>query len=210
MSQLAEIGIDIDGVLHDFAASFHNYLLHIEQPGVPKEIDSLEVNYDFFTDWGIDAEGYEDIHDEALQSGFLYNGPVVDQAVSHVNRLSEAGHKIHIITMRPQEAVLATGRWLVEHDFEFDTLTFSADKTVIRTDAFVEDNPFNYFDLEEAGCNPFLINRGWNRGAPGMFRRVDSVGDFVDHVIGRTGEEINEERRRWFDKSEMIDHNVWY
>lgn len=207
---LAVIGVDLDGVVHDFASSLHKFLSHKNHPDVPSKIDSLEVKYDFFTDWGIDHQTYRDLHDQAVDEGFAYQGPLIDDAVHHITRLYEAGHKVHIITARPQKAILATMGWIIDHEIPFDSLTFSEDKNVIKTDTFIEDNVANYKFLEQSGCVPFLVDRGWNREAKGLFRRVENIGEFVDLVIGATGQELRFDRIRWSDKFEFELPNVWY
>ena len=206
--QLAVIGVDLDGVVHDFAESIHSYLIQEEHPGVPKYFDGLEVEYDFFTEWGITHAEYDQIHEQAIVQRFAYNGPILDEAKTHLERLYAEGHTIHIITSRPRSAFTATVKWLVKHDLPFDYLTFSEDKTCVKTDVFIEDNVSNYLSLEKAGCSPFLVDRGWNRKAPGVFRRVKDIGEFADLVIGRTAKEISQSR--WLDKFEMIAENVWY
>jgi len=210
METLATIGVDLDGVVHNFAVSFYDYLLHNNDPNIPKDFDGLEVKYDFFTEWGIDHETYKNLHDDAIIKGFAYNGPLIDDAANQINRLYEAGHKIHIITARPKKAALTTMKWILKHEIPFHSLTFSENKALIKTDAFIEDNEFNYKTLEESGSVPFLVDRGWNRDAKGLFRRVENIGEFVDLVIGATGQELRFDRIRWSDKFEFELPNVWY
>jgi uncharacterized HAD superfamily protein len=202
---LARIGIDLDGVAHCFVGGIHRYLRAIEHPGTPAEIVGTEVaGFGFYKPWGIDDQEFDQIHDEATEQGFAYSGDLLDEAASWVRMLHSLGHSIHIVTSRPRAAIGFTSEWLDLHNFPFDSLTFSSDKTVVRTDAYVEDQVKHYQSLEASESVPFLVTRGWNRETPGNFFRVDDIGQFARMVAGREAEDIRAEREEWVERSRRL------
>ena len=72
------------------------------------------------------------------------------------------GHTIHFVTDRfiGRKAQQATVEWLQEHEIQYDSLTFSADKTLIKTDIFLDDKPSHVDDLRAVGVEAWLLNCG--------------------------------------------------
>jgi hypothetical protein len=202
---LARIGIDLDGVAHCFVGGIHRYLRAIEHHGIPAEVVGTEVpGFTFYQDWGLTDEDFDRVHDEATEQGFAYSGDLLDEAASWVRMLHAMGHTIHIVTSRPRSSIGFTSDWLDLHDFPFDSLTFSRDKTVVSTDAFIEDQVNHYTNLERSESVPFLVTRGWNRETPGNFFRVDDIGQFARMVAGREAEDIRAEREVWAERSRKL------
>ena len=90
-------------------------------------------------------------------------------------------HSIHIVTHRPAEAHATTRRWLREHNILHDSLTFSEDKTVVKTDVFIDDRPENVEALLAKGVQAVLYDRPWNQHADGL-PRVNTLVQFRDFV----------------------------
>lgn len=200
--QLARLGIDLDGPAHDFVGGIHAFLKATDHPGVPEDFDGLEVDdYHWHDEWDID---FDTVHAEATEQGFAYGSTHLDDAASWVRMLHALGHPIHIVTSRPRMAVAPTIEWLDLHDFPYDSLTFSKDKTIVRTDAFVEDHVGNYHELEDSGSIPFLVTRGWNRESPGALFRVDDIGQFARMVAGRTAGDLRAEREEWLVRARKL------
>lgn len=106
-----------------------------------------------------------------------------------LQRLLDAGHTVHLVTARSHEGTQhsqeirdLTRRWLARHKIPHDSLHFAPDKTSIRTDVFIDDDPGNCRQLEAAGIQAFLREQPWNRSARDL-DWVDDLTDFVDLVL---------------------------
>lgn len=185
---MARIGIDLDGVLYDFGSAFRAYLVNMHS--WQKEWCPDAQRWEFYEDWGISLAGFVRLCNEAADRHMLWDvenvlgGRVV---IDELARLKDAGHSIHVITNRSfgsHRAVshMATAGWLNRCKVPYDTLTFSADKTIVPTDFMVEDNVDNYLALDKSGCHPVLIDRTWNQSLP-KARRVPDIKSFVDLVL---------------------------
>jgi 5'(3')-deoxyribonucleotidase len=129
-----------------------------------------------------------DFWQAGVEAGVIFNNAPYRGAVDAVNKVYNAGHVVHIITHRgwkerPWLAEDATRTWANDNGYKYHTLNFSEDKTIIRTDYFIEDNVDNYKALEEAGTEVYLLTRPWNEGLEG-YRRVRSIGEFVKKIPG--------------------------
>lgn len=93
---------------------------------------------------------------EATDAGFLFVDSAPEPgAVAAVRRFAGNGHRVHIITDRSfgsgGSADANTRRWLDAYRIPFSSPTFTADKTVVRVDAAIDDKPGNYDSLDAAG-----------------------------------------------------------
>lgn len=182
------VGFDLDGVLYNFGDSVKRYLDHIGKGDVWKSGPTKGVFWDFYKDWGWTSQQFVEMCNDGADAGFIFCGPAREGAVEAVERVARLGHEIIIITDRqfgktPASSHNNTTEWLAQHGIEYDELVFSADKTAVPTDMFVEDKLENYDALVEAGVHTFLINRAWNVVEGGDTRmRIDSVLDYAKFV----------------------------
>ncbi|GAB3863265.1 5'-nucleotidase [Nocardioides maradonensis] len=171
------IGIDLDGVCYDFSASLRTYLEM--SGGLPDGCVYADVlRWEFYEDWGFSLDEFKQLCHDGVNAGVIFTHgdpfPGVHEAFS---RIRVAGHTIHIVTDRsfgrPGAAAAATIDWLARHDLSFDSITFTADKTVAGVDAMVDDKPENYAALRDAGVDAHLLTRPWNQHIPGAQRVLD-------------------------------------
>jgi len=192
---MARVGFDLDGVLYNFGDSVKRYLDHIGQGHIWKSGPTPTPFWDFYKDWMNEETGepwtsaqFVELCNAGADAGFIFTGPAREGAVEAVRRVAELGHEIIIITDRqfgttPKSSHNNTYEWLEAHGIEFDELVFSADKTCVPTDMFVEDKLENYDALVAAGTNTFLINRAWNIVDGGDSRmRINDVSQYADFV----------------------------
>lgn len=185
---MARIGVDLDGVCYDFSASVYLAMEHQNHPKKPSHKPESET-WSFYEDWGLDVKEFIDIVNQGVDDGIIFCGPCRPGTKEAFRLLREAGHTLHIVTDRRSgtgdNAKENTYAWLNEHDLPYDTLTFSADKTVVKTDYFIEDKLENYDALEAAGVRAYLVDRPWNHDDSKERRRVDGILHFAQTVIER-------------------------
>lgn len=190
--QTFDIGIDLDGVGYNLQASLspyarkHGYPLASESRW--NRIDTETGLHGGFAAWGIeDYDQFLALCSEAVAEGVLYaSGCPFPGFVSMMRALADGGHRLHIVTARTTDpdsrAAQATRSWLGEWTIPYHTLTFSPDKTQVRTDFFIEDSAFNYAALREAGKTvPYLISRPWNLPFE-VENRISDLSEFTRAV----------------------------
>lgn len=186
------IGFDLDGVGFNFGDSCHRYLVHTGQGHLWKSGPTPDPFWDWYKDWGWTTEQFLEFCHAGADAGFIFAGPVRDGFDEAVRRVAEMGHEIIIITDRqfgttPEVSHNLTCEWLAEHGIEYDELVFSADKTCVPTDFFIEDKLANYDALKAKGTNAFLLNRPWNFVDGGDNRnRIDTIKQYVSAIHAKT------------------------
>lgn len=185
---MARVGFDLDGVGYNFGDSVKRYLDHIGQGHIWKSGPTKGVFWDFYKDWGWTSQQFVEMCNDGADAGFIFCGPARENFVEAVERVAILGHEIIIITDRqfgttPKSSHDNTTEWLAQHGIEYDELVFSADKTAVPTDFFVEDKLENYDALVANSTNTFLINRAWNVVDGGDARmRISDVSDYATFV----------------------------
>lgn len=190
---MARIGIDLDGVCFDFSASLLRYLIDIGLE-LPSGAHGETNTWAFYEQWGLSLDEFIAYCNDGADAGYVFAGPVRPGTNDAFDILHAAGHELHIITDRAFGSTRfvseeRTREWLAEHGLTYESLTFSGDKTCVKTDYFVEDKLQNYDALEEAGVRVFLVDRPWNQVEGGDDRRrVDGVRHFAQIVAQELAE----------------------
>lgn len=183
---MARIGIDLDGCVYDFGRSVQHFLIS-RKGWLPEECPDPTTWHFFSHQWGITVEQFLELCNEGVDEGIIFgHGEPTFGSVRSLRRLQEAGHTLHIITDRhfgqPGSSRKVTERWLATYDVPYDSLHFSADKTVVATDIFIEDRPDNFVDLEAEGVRAYLMDRPWNRDMETPYR-VHSWEEFTEAAL---------------------------
>lgn len=152
------VGIDLDGCVYDFTSSLRYYIS--KTTGRPESEMGPPTTWNFFTDdWGYTLEEYLKFCAEGVDAEVIFKyGPPMPDAVQTLRKLRSKGHTLHIITDRSfgHRSQENTREWLQNWGVPYDTLTFSKDKTVVPTDAFIDDRPKNIIELRDVGCKAYL------------------------------------------------------
>lgn len=180
---MSRVGIDLDGVVYDFAAGL---LAAMRIFGMDTRPCSPPTRWEFYLDWGLTLEEFKAVCHAGVDRGIIFtHGDPFKGARDALVSLRNAGHTLHIVTDRnwgtQGRAEAATRAYLDAHDLPFDSLTFSADKTVARVDFMVDDKPGNYDALRLAGVRTWLLTRPWNADHP-AFYRATSLAHFAQIV----------------------------
>jgi len=180
-----DIGSDYDGVI----SSFHQGVEKCLRANGLGHLKPSRTEYQFWKPWGWSNSKFHKFWVKGVEDGIIFASPPYPGAVAALNDIKAAGHKLHIITHRgwkshPGLAEELTAACLERDGINYDSLTFSEDKTVIWTDMMVDDKPENYYALKEAGTDAYLLTREWNTHIKGA-KRVRSIGEFSRIVVGK-------------------------
>lgn len=182
------IGIDLDGCVYDFVDSLRQYLV-LYEGWDPDELPPETCWGFFWTDWGIPFAEFKRLCDDGVdRRQIFYHGAPIDDYRGHsvgaLCALKAAGHSLHIVTDRNfgTHSASNTARWLGHFEIPFDSLTFSADKTCVPTDVFIDDRPGNVETLRAAGVEAWLLDNGREDQA-GHEWLVDDWETFLGKVL---------------------------
>lgn len=184
------VGWDLDGVEHAFERGVFatiDYLGLKEKYDYEKTFPTGEpCCWTWYTHLGMNVDEFLEIAHKGADLEFIFHGHLIGDP-EQMRRVREAGHTVHIITDRsfgttPEVSQEATRKFLEEFGYEYDTLTFSRDKTVVPVDTMIDDRIENYDALDVAGVRVYLLDRPWNQ-IPGERRRVYSTKEFADLVL---------------------------
>lgn len=192
-----DIGVDIDDVLFPWYNRAHELC---ELAGITNGV--VPTQWRMYEQYGIEADLWASVLDEATFAGELYTVPPIPGAVEALRRLLFAGHRIHLITARgtgawqtleqQNEIERQTYAWLTEFAVPRDTLTFASDKARIARDNdldfFIDDGVHNFEALEQGApkTQTYLLTAPHNGDYYTPFR-LDTMDDFVD-IIFEVGE----------------------
>lgn len=193
------VGWDFDGVGYVFGEAAARQA-QAEGLGVAKATDAFCKTWNFHDRWGMDRDDFELLCNRGVDSGVIFGpgqGLTRPNFFQSVKAVKEAGHTNIAITHRyqgtPGNAERNTFEWIGDNIIYFDDVIFSADKTCVWTDVFVEDNRDNYDALRRAGTNAFLINRPWNGPYEDSRKRITDVKDYAQAII-KHGERLRPKR----------------
>jgi hypothetical protein len=179
-----DIGYDWDGVISSFHSSVNKWL---KMNGY--DLKASQTNWDFWTEWGWSNAKFHKFWVDGVRAGVIFASRPYQGAVEGINSVYDAGHKVHIITHRgwkkhPGLAEELTAKIADDIGLKYHSLTFSADKTCVKTDMMVDDKPENYEDLKKAGTDAYLLSRPWNKHIQGV-QRVRSAAEFSRIVLSK-------------------------
>lgn len=185
-------GWDVDGVGHVFGDSFRNWLIYTDRDHLWKSGPTPEPYWNWYKDWGWTTEQFVEECNAAADAGILFDGPIRPGYAESIERVARAGHQIIVVTDRafgssPRVSEAITVQWFDKHSIEYDELVFSADKTCVQTDTFIEDKWENFVALTNAGTDCYLLNRPWNVQYGPHPKRIDFIEQYADAI-----EEISE------------------
>lgn len=179
---ITDVGIDLDGVMYDFASVFHEYA----QNRLNKELSTPQT-WDFYHEWGMSDVEFEILLAEGIQKLRLFNlAPPMEKTVEGWNLLKEQGIQLHVLTHRGHLAYEQTVQWLTKHGLIPDSLHFVRTKSILKIIskdecAAIDDYPLYYDQYEKAGILSFLRTQPWN--AEKYARRATDLLDFAEKVV---------------------------
>lgn len=180
------IGVDVDDVLYPWFERAH---AACERAGITR--GRRPAQWQCWLDYGCTEQEWLYVMERATLDGSLYNGEPYPGAIVALRELEAAGHELHIVTARGffnHGALIRahTVDWLREHDVPHHSLTFSKNKTLVRTDVFVDDSCKNVCELEAAGVPTWMVDAPHNQHVTDH-RRVSGIREFADTILAMEG-----------------------
>ena len=181
--KLLTIGIDIDGVIVDYASAILPLLSKICQ---------RPVSYEDLSHWNIGEalnigeEAVDSVWEQVLYSDLLRYASPIDGALEGLSTLRK--HEIWLVTARPKAMQNLTLSWLGENKVKYDGLVFESgtDKLSVGPDfdVFIEDNVKQARAMAEAGIFSLLLDQPWNQTAilPQNCKRVPDWNTILDSI----------------------------
>lgn len=185
---MARVVCDIDDVLYPCVEEIRQYLGTHVGYNIEDLVDP--PTWDLHEHWGIGSAELWEIVGRGVNCGYIFSESAPYPGVEEGMRaLKEDGHSIHLVTARcagrPGEAEAQTAAWLNDWNLPYDSLTFSADKTVIASDYALDDKIENFEALSGwVTDQAFLMDQPWNRGHVTK-NRVHNFTEFVEAVRER-------------------------
>lgn len=215
---MARVGIDLDGVCYDFAASLRQSLCNLAPFGSARlcpthsKMYSDPQRWEFYKDWGFSDSEFKHHVRKGVDAGivFLY-GAAHEGTKEAWEALKAAGHDIIVGTDRDSlggpNARKNTYDWLEREGLAPDEVHFQANKTLVPDcDYFVDDKLENYDALDAAGVKVYLWDRPWNQDDSKERRRVSSWDEFLEAISWSEGSWVNRKVDRvteYFEKTQI-------
>lgn len=165
-----KIAVDLDGVMYEWSKTAR-YMLR-EYKGYPRSgpMGVESQDWDYLMN-NITPEDWDWLWKEGIELGLFRYGHVVTGSQIGVRKLREQGHKVSIVTHRPDSAVADTIDWLSllqnpRAGVVFDgvhILTNGERKSSVVGDVLVDDKPSNIEDWVGHGRRGILFDREWNQ-----------------------------------------------
>ena len=183
------IGIDIDGVIVDYATAMLPVVSDV--CGRPVSVEDLR-HWDLRKALDIDNDEHAYIWEQILETDLLRHARPIEGAISGLLELSR--HDVWLVTARPSRMQDLTESWLAENNAKHDHLVLGryGDKLLAGDgfDVFVEDYLEEARAIAEGGVLSILLDQPWNQAAalPDNCYRVFGWESIIE-LIGRLEEE---------------------
>lgn len=157
---MTTIGVDIDGVLADQVTGVLDRV---------REKHGVSVTYAEVVHWDVPlgpTSFVPEIAEAMLDSAYVLGMNVHPGAKAMLHAL-RATFQVHLLTVRPPEAMEATVQWLAASGLEYDELAPAQEalKSAHSTAALVDDYPKNLEEfLQNTDGIGVLVNQPWNQG----------------------------------------------
>lgn len=192
------VGVDLDGVVFSYVD-----VLRRDFGFTPDEAPD-PFKWELWECWGMSAEEFHAKAEECYERHLFFRGEPYDYAIEGLQELKSLGHSLHIITARHHPVARRdTVAWLEEYEVDYDSLTFTSDKTCVPVDIIIEDNLDNAEACAAAGTKAFLFDRPWNQGDTEV-PRVITMCDFVAET-----QHVQADRCREVEGTQRSEPSEW-
>jgi phosphoglycolate phosphatase-like HAD superfamily hydrolase len=164
--------LDVDGVLAD---SQSHFIAHLNRQGFEVSLDDITAY-----NWGRLIEKTRRTSDDLItqinqlwQSDWDKIQPMTPNLGELYRQLCVQYGEVHVVTANPTDAV---PKWLKQYGIRERVLHHRGDKTELKFDMYVEDNP-NIAPPEHAEL--IIYDRPWNREIKREHRRIYCLNELI-------------------------------
>lgn len=174
------IGLDIDDVLFPWSTHAHTAC---ENAGITN--GKVVTQWGMHLDYGCTSDEVWEVINQEYVDGMLTRSPY-DGVQEILTDLRNAGHTVHLATARGFEGPLAglvrhhTIEWLQVHEIPHDSMTFTADKSLLNVDVFLDDGIHNVEALQKAKIRAWLRDQPHNQAS--TLPRVADLAAFANLI----------------------------
>lgn len=177
---------DIDGVIADYSTHYEKFLE--DACGLIK-VDKKRKSYSFYETYGITRQAEEQFNIDFIKSGGFRDIPVYNGIVNVMNELKKSGHKIILVTARPnwifKRIAPDTQIWLEKNNVPYDFLFWNKDKSdVIINNIFpanikcmVEDRDKHAIEVSHIGVDVLVLDKSYNKN----LKNTDKIKRIYDY-----------------------------
>jgi len=168
-------GLDLDGSALDYVSGLRDAIAASKSisPEDALRLMPAPTNYDF-SDWhAVIGNEFKKYHTEAVTNGLYARLKAFDNASDVLWRLSDEGIHIRVITSRfvrhGQNSIViaSTGESLDINNIPYRDIVFTAHKTDIYADFYLEDSPANIISLRENDGDVIIYDAPYNQDLDG-------------------------------------------
>lgn len=156
------IGIDIDGVIVDYASAMLPLLSQVCRR--PVLLQDLRY-WDLRKALDIDDDELAYVWEQTLGTDMVRHAPPIEGAIAGLSALRR--HEIWLVSARPSSMLGLTLSWLADHGVGYDHLVLDRQGDKLSAgrgfDVFVEDYLEEARILAEAGVFTILMDQPWNQ-----------------------------------------------
>jgi len=173
-------GLDLDEVSAKYRLGFKADIMRQKQLTLTDEEIELffskeDDSYDFAS-WKYitDYASFKKLHSEAVEYGIYRTLEAMEDVSKYTWMLSEEGHHIRVITSRfvkggqHEKVVTDTAYWLNKVDIPYKDIIFTARKTDIFADVYIDDSPSNIISFQKAQRPYIIFDTAYNRDLEGL------------------------------------------
>lgn len=179
MNNKMTIAVDLDGTTGDYEGALRSKLAEILEVSPDKVAEAFPAvtEYDMsISGWfGINNfEDFRDLHSEAVRRGMFEDMKPYVGASEVLWSLHNKGHFIRVVTARflkPGDRYIVgetTFSFLDKNDIPVDDIAFTARKTEVIADVYIDDSPENITKLRAAGRTVIIFDQPYNRSFDGL------------------------------------------
>lgn len=174
------IGIDLDGVVHDFHARY----VELYQNWFGRTLTGKRDDWDWIKDQS-HFTTYRELFDWFARAGGWETLPYVPGAPGAIDDLLTAGHSIVFITARQEQGAAASVKWFETSPWRRHTtlVTNTASKHTVPCSVYVDDGPHILEELVANDKNVVVFDQPWNRHLEGFdWLRAENWDDAIDLI----------------------------
>lgn len=178
--------VDLDGVICDFASSFHGVLTEHTGKNIP-----IEQWHEFYVHglYGISKEAMLELIQE---HDVLWKAQPLSGVHDALFDAQDKGYQIHIVTSRRHfdSCGSKTAQWLLEHNIPYDSLDISCHEKgkaeiaqALSPAMVIDDHDINLMECIDFCQHGALLDYSWNKGFnEGRFDNISRVQSLNDAV----------------------------